>query len=139
MNFYQISKLGSGSSKGCTERLPHFECFTELRTNEFDQVWFARNEAVVGVDVTPRGSRIVAQARGKAAGRCAAKGPEIYYRTFARVDISRQLVEQLALFKAEQAQGIASSLRIWIKPWFGIYHQGSLLKSQNEIRELGVF
>ena len=89
MNFYQISELGSGSSKCCTERLPHFECFTELRTNEIDQVWFAGNEAVVSVDVTPHGSRIVPQARGKAAGGCAAKGPEIYYGTFAGVYISR--------------------------------------------------
>src|SRR5258708_30160475 len=103
MNFYQISKLGSGASKCCTERLSHFECFTKLLTNKIDQVWFAGNEAIVGVDVTPRGSRIVPQARGKAASRCAAKRPEIYYGTFARIGISSQLVEQLALFQAEQA------------------------------------
>src|SRR5579862_7331397 len=103
MNFYQISELGSGALKCRNERLPHFQCFTELRTNEIDEVWFVGNETVVGVDVTPHCARIVPQTRGKAAGRCAAKGPEIYYRAFAGIATARYLVEQLALFQSEQA------------------------------------
>src|SRR5271170_3781621 len=102
MNLYKIGKLCRNALKNRGERLPHFEFVAELLTNEIDQVLFAGNEAVVGVDVTPRSSRIVPQARGKAAGGCAAKGPEIHYGSFARIGISSQLVEQLALFQAEQ-------------------------------------
>ena len=103
MNFYEIGKFRCSPSKDRGEGLPHFELVAELRANEVNQVRFAGNEAVVGVDVAPRRSRIVPQARGKAAGGCAAKRPEIYYGSFARVGISSQLVEQLALFQAEQA------------------------------------
>ena len=103
MNLYQIGKLGSGASKRRGERLPHFERLAELLANEVDQVWFTGNEAVIGVDVTARGSRIVPQARGEAAGGCAAKRSEVYHGAFAGVGIASQLVEQLALFQAEQA------------------------------------
>src|ERR1700720_1909206 len=102
MNLYEIGELGSGASKGRGERLPHFDRFTELLANELDKVCFAGDEAVVGIDVTPHGSRIVSQARGKAAGGCAAKRPKIYYCTFAGIDMASQLVEQLAFFEAEQ-------------------------------------
>ena len=101
MNLYEIGKLRCSPSKDRGEGLPDFELLAELRANEIYQVRLARNEAVLGVDVTARGSRIVPQAGGKAAGGCAAKGPEIYYGSFARIGISSQLVEQLALFQAE--------------------------------------
>src|ERR1700674_2423703 len=103
MDLYETRELSGSASKRRVERLPHFDRFTELLANEVDQIWFAGNEAVVGVDVTPRGSWIVPQARGEAAGGCAAKRPEIYYGAFAGVVVGSQLVEQLALFQTEQA------------------------------------
>src|ERR1700722_3801032 len=109
MNLYEIGKLSSRASKRRGERLPHFDRFTELLANEVNKVWLANNEAVVGVYVTAGGSRIVPQARSETAGGCAAKRPKIYHGTFAGVVATSQLVEQLALFQAEQAQGIATS------------------------------
>ena len=103
MNLDQIGELGSGASKRRGERLPQFERLVELFANEVDQVRFAGDEAVVGVDVTARRSRIVPQARGEAAGGCAAKRSEVYHSAFPGIGIPSQLVEQLALFQAEQA------------------------------------
>src|SRR5271154_1344595 len=101
MNFYAVGKLCRRTPENRLERLAWLKPLTELPANEVNQVWFARNEAVVRIDVTARGPRIGPHARSEAAGRCAAKGAKVDHSSFATVGIARELIEQLPFFQAE--------------------------------------
>ena len=59
MNFDQLCELRGSAVKNRSKGLPLLDRLAELRSNEVDQVGFARYKAVIGVDATPDGSRIV--------------------------------------------------------------------------------
>jgi hypothetical protein len=53
--------------------------------------------------VVTHSSRIFSQARSETTSGCSAKGSKLNHGPFAGIDIPGQMIEQLALFQAEQA------------------------------------
>src|SRR5580698_3066057 len=110
MNCNQIGDLGCRTPKDRGKGLAYFERLAEMSTNKVHQVGLVGYEGIVRMDLPADGSRVGSEARGEAASRCSAKGPEINHRAFSRVDIAGQLIYQLALFQTEHADRVASGL-----------------------------
>src|SRR5580704_8743022 len=112
MDFDQVRELCCDPAKNRGKGLSLLDTLTELRSNEIDEIGFTRDKTVIGVNATSGSPRIVSQAGSQTTCRCPAKRPELDHGAFTGIGIASQMIEQLAFFQAEHAQGIASGLSI---------------------------